>query len=229
MIRVIKKFVLKDFLLEFKDIKSLVQLNQLHSGYLPWSGASIRPTALVFLLNDIIINDRKTIAECGTGLSTIYIASLFKQLEIKGNQIYSVDHDAAWIKIMERELKKNKLDEYVHLIHAPLCRSDITYKNNLEWYDTSLLDRNIPENNIDLLFVDGPPAKEKGQEWSRYPALPYFYDRLSHNFSVIVDDADRKEEALIINKWQQKFPITFAQCILKGNIFIGGNYSSYTI
>lgn len=229
MFRSIKNLLQKDIILEFKDIKSLIQLNQLHQSYLPWSGASIRPTALVYLLNDIIINEKNTIAECGSGLSTIYIASLFKQLGIKDKHIYSIDHDAGWLKIIESELKKHKLDEYAHLVHAPLCASDITYKSDLEWYDTAILDRDMPENSIDLLFVDGPPAKIKGQEWARYPALPYFWDRLSDNFSIVVDDADRKGETLIIKKWQQQFQLDFEQCILKGNIYIGGKNNAYTI
>lgn len=229
MLRALKKLVLKDIILEFKDIKSMLQLNQLHQGYLPWSGASVRPTALVYLLNDIIINDRNTIAECGSGLSTMYIASLFKQLGIREKKIYSIDHDAGWLKIIERELKKYQLDEYVHLIHAPLSSTDISYKRDLEWYDTAILDRNMPENSIDLLFVDGPPAKKKGYEWSRYPALPYFKDRLSDDFAVIVDDADRKGEAFIVKKWQEKFKLEFDQCILKGNIYIGGKNNAYTI
>lgn len=65
------------------------------------------------------------------------------------------------------------------------------------WYDTDLLQ---DLSDIDLLFVDGPRGSE------RYPALPFFADRLSPKGVVLVDDANRKDDRAYIDRWQNEFP-----------------------
>lgn len=229
MFTAIKDFVLKDIVLEVKNLRSINHLNQLHDSYLPWSGASIQPTALVFLLNDIMINNRKIMVECGAGISTIYVAALMKQLGDKSRKLYSIDHDKNWLSILEKELESQSLKNQVKLIHAPLKHSSYCLNEDYTWYDTEVLDEVAPKKDIDLLFIDGPPANKKGIEKSRYPALPYFRDKLSENFLVILDDATRKGEAFIANKWSTENNLSFKKSILEGNIFIGRKGSSYNV
>jgi predicted O-methyltransferase YrrM len=229
MFSTIKNFILKDIILAVKDIRSMSHLNQLYNQYLPWTGATVRPTAMRYILNDIMINDRDIIVECGAGLSSVYIASLLKQLENKDKKLYSIDHDENWLSILQRELDQNSLSEYATLIHAPLtpCREYIN--DQLEWYDTSRIQELLPDSRVDLLFVDGPPANKKGLELSRYPALPCLKNKLSDNFLVILDDADRKGEETIASKWGEEFGIHFRRSILSGNIYIGVKGDSYNV
>lgn len=229
MISSIKNFVLKEIVLTVIDIQSLIHLKQLHNQYLPWTGYSIRPTAMRYILNDIIFNDRNIIVECGAGVSTIYVASLLKQLGNKEKKLYSIDHDKNWLTILQRDLDKNSLSEYVTLIHAPLEHSEYCLNDNLLWYSKSNIESALDDNKIDLLFVDGPPANNKGLELSRYPAYPCFKDRLSDKSLVILDDATRKGEETIAKKWSEISGLTFTRSILSGNIYTGLSGDSYNV
>jgi predicted O-methyltransferase YrrM len=229
MFTAIKDFVLKDIVLEFKDMKCLHNLSNLHSSYLPWSGASIRPTALVYILNEIMINGRKVIVECGAGISTIYIASLLKQIGEEDRVLYSIDHDENWLSIIRRELEKKNLTGYVKQIHAPLTASEYCMDETLTWYDPEVIRSVIGNTQIDLLFVDGPPANKKGFAEARYPAGPFFRDNLSENATLLLDDADRKGEARIAKKWAAELDRTFKKSILSGNLYISKQGFSYNV
>lgn len=229
MFTTIKNFILKDIVLPINDIRSMNHLNQLYDGYLPWTGASIRPTAMRYILNDIMINDRNIIVECGAGISTIYIASLLKQIGDPKKKIYTIDHDENWLSILQRELDQHSLSEYATLIHASLTNSDACLNKKAKWYDTIKIEEHIPESVIDLLFVDGPPANKKGLELSRYPALPYFKNKLSDHSLIVLDDADRKGEEQIALRWAKEENLKFKRSILSGNIYIGLKGDSYNV
>jgi predicted O-methyltransferase YrrM len=227
MVNLLKKFVLRDLVLEIKDIRSLELLKNVHSEFIPWTGASIHPTALLYVLNDITIHRRKNIVECGSGISTIYVAGLIKGLnaDIK---FQSIDHDENWLSILSEHLQKNDLQEHVDLIHAPLAYCQHCVDKSYQWYDPQVLDQKVTSEPIDLLFVDGPPAKSRKCDYSRYPALAYFRSNLAEKHTVILDDACRKGEMETASKWEKEFGLKFKQEILKGDILIsetGGQYN----
>lgn len=229
MFRNIQNFVLKDILLEVKNIRSLQLLKNVFPGYLPWTGASIHPTALVYLLNDITIHQRKHIVECGSGISTVYICSLIKQmgLDITFN---SIDHDQNWLSILQNILKTNQLEEYVTLTHAPLRPCSECLHKEGDWYDVNKLQFLLKDSPpIDLLFIDGPPAKALNQKHSRYPAVPIFYSNIDSNYSIILDDISRKGERDIVQEWERKYNLNFKNDILSGNISIAQSGNSYNV
>lgn len=229
MFRIIQNFLLKDIALEIRNIRSIQLLKNIFPGYLPWTGVSIHPTALVYLLNDITIHQRKHIVECGSGISTVYIGSLIKQmgLDITFN---SIDHDENWVTILQQILVSNQLDEYVNLIHAPLKPCSECYQKGEEWYDLNKLQFLLNDSPpIDLLFIDGPPAKLSHLEHSRYPAVPVFYPNMANNYSIILDDISRKGEREIVKKWEKKFDLKFERKILSGNISIAQSGNLYNV
>ena len=228
MFNSVKKFILKDIVLEIKDIRSLQHLRTVHSEYVPWTGASIHPTALLYLLNDITIHKRKHVVECGSGISTIYISSLIKQLS-QNITFHSIDHDENWLSVVQNNLKKHNLENFVDLIHAPLIGQNNDFIREGTWYDTSVLNKRINGNKIDLLFIDGPPANKNNHSYARYPAVPYFKPKLSDHFAIILDDACRKGEQLIAEKWKQEYGLSFTECILKGNISIASRGNRYNV
>jgi hypothetical protein len=57
---------------------------------------------------------------------------------------------------------------------------------------------------IDLLVVDGPPAPIAAD--IRYPSLPYFWNRLNAGGYVLLDDANREAERILIERWRATFP-----------------------
>ncbi|MEX2600737.1 MAG: class I SAM-dependent methyltransferase [Balneolaceae bacterium] len=176
-----------------------------------------------------MINDRDTIVECGAGISSIYIGALLNQIGNDKKKLYTIDHDENWLSILQRELDQNSLSEYVTLIHAPLKHCKECAASNLKWYDTTVIQEQIFDVNIDLLFVDGPVANKKELELARYPALPVLKDKLSDEFLVLLHDAHRKGETRIASKWSDELGIKFRKSILNGDIYIGLKGSSYNV
>ena len=113
------------------DTIAIQKLVTLSDGYIPWTASSIRPSAIVKILNDITINERKNIIEFGSGVSTVFIA---KTIRNSGGHLYTVDHDGSWIKVVKKMLKKENLGDVVSFIHAPMNAS-IFSLNKSDWYD----------------------------------------------------------------------------------------------
>jgi len=55
-----------------------------------------------------------------------------------------------------------------------------------------------------MLIVDGPPVKTASS--ARYPALPFFMERLAEDAIVIMDDGSRNDEKIICQDWLKMFP-----------------------
>lgn len=193
-----------DEIYAFNLLSSLFQ-----DGYhLPITTSSLSVHSLALIINDIVINKRQTIIEFGSGISTIIIARLLKRNELN-TQILSVEEDKNWIEQICMILQKENLIEYVNLIHAPLTNSNLVMERN-KWYSLEILKESIPTNKIfDLIIVDGPSAWCPEIELSRYPALPFIFNNLSENFSIYLDDANRKGEQKILYLWQEKYNIYF--------------------
>lgn len=229
MIQAIKRFILKDLLLEVKDIRSLNYLRMVHNGYIPWSGASIHPTALTYILNDIIIHKRKHYLECGSGVSTIYIAAIAKLFN-PNLIIHSIDHDLNWINLLKKHLELYGLSEFVHFIHAPLNDTDLAYEQSLKWYDMDIITKELSDQPpIDLLFVDGPVANKKHLKHSRYPAVPFFFDRLDDTYKIVIDDGSRNGEIDIMKRWNKDLGLNFKLEIMNGDISIASKGNEYNV
>src|SRR3954471_15653391 len=100
-VRRISNRVLLDAIRDRKDMLAMQALAPLSCNYLPWSQASMRPSGLIAVLNDIVINNRTSIVECGGGVSTFYIARLLKR---RGGHIFSIENDDAWAKLLQKSL-----------------------------------------------------------------------------------------------------------------------------
>jgi len=216
------------------DILAMEYLGPIFTKYLPWTSSALRPSAMVVILNDIVIHQRETIVEFGAGISTFFIA---QTLVDQPGHLFSVEHDMAWLDIVSSELKKRGLQDKVTLIHAPLVESP--YKQQQEgmqrehmeylWYDTEILSAALPSSNIDLIIVDGPPAYRKEERHARYPALPFIKERLSTEFAVVLDDVNRKGEQNILSHWQEELDINFSHLKTHGNIALAQYGTTYTI
>src|SRR5438093_6942309 len=95
--RVLNKYLL-DGVRDRRDAMALEVLAPLSLSYLPWSQAAMRPSGLVAVLNDIVINGRVRIVECGSGISTFYIARLLRELRSlrRAGRIHTIEHDEPW-------------------------------------------------------------------------------------------------------------------------------------
>ncbi len=189
------------FVLEYqKDILATHYLAPLSTVYLPWTGYSMRPSGLVQVLSEVWVKRCQVIVECGSGISTFYIARLLKS---RGGHLYSIENNSQWLDLVKNGLAQEGLGDLVTFIDAPLQPTALAL-DNLLWYDSEAIASALPSSQkIDLLLVDGPPAYELNIQYSRYPAVPYFLPQLSPECTIVLDDATRPGEQRILQKWEE--------------------------
>lgn len=155
------------------------------------------PDFAAVVVGQIESNKPKRILEMGSGASTIISAYTLERLG--DGHVYSLDHDTKYAQETTKSIEKHGLTKYATVIPAPLT----THQVNGEaatWYDTS----NLPDEPIDMVVVDGPPAT--GAPYARHPALPILHSHLSPNAVVILDDSIRESERWTVDSWLKQFP-----------------------
>jgi predicted O-methyltransferase YrrM len=155
---------------------------------------SLRPEALR-RVEALVGEGRTQVVECGSGLSTVTIARAVRALD--AGHVHALEHSPTWAATTRQALADEDLTAFATVIDAPLRDG---------WYDPAALDH-MPEEGIDLLLVDGPPAGEPDTERSRYAALPALAGRLAPNAAILLDDADRPGERWALERWLAEFPI----------------------
>lgn len=214
--------LVKDILRNQHDIIALQQLVPLATSYVPWSVFSLRPSAVVIILNEIMANKCHTIVECGAGISTLFIARLLKQI---GGQLITLEHDTEWADRVQEMLERDGLTDFVTIITTQLVHTDFAIDQS-PWYDLRAVESAIGDFKIDLLIVDGPPAYDKNTKYARYPAVPVFRPYFAEEFTVIMDDIDREGEDEIVSRWSQILKIPFSRMVMNG-IAIGSSKEGF--
>ncbi|MFG1919002.1 class I SAM-dependent methyltransferase [Micromonospora sp. NPDC048898] len=209
------------------DLLALQVLAPLSSSYLPWNVAAMRPSGVVAVLNEVVINRRRHIVELGSGISSVYLGRLARQ---RGGQVWTVEHDEQWADTIEQQLADESLDDVVTVVRAPLAPTASAWPHEENaWYETDAIRRGIADQPIDLLIIDGPPASDVARQHSRYPAIPFFASLLADDYAIILDDIDRPGEQEIMKRWEQDLDISFERQILAGGIGIGRSRPSFTV
>ena len=154
------------------------------------------PPTILFIIDQILGDDGVvSILECGSGASTVWAASAFR---VRGRgHVYTLDHDAVFAEKTRNDLRTHGLSQYATVIDAPLVKVTVPGRGPMLWYDLS----GLPDEaqDIDLLFVDGPPRPTG--VWARYPALHLLRSRLRDGARVILDDTNRRDEREIHQSW----------------------------
>lgn len=204
---IVRKYINKVFVPTRADMFALQRLATLKLDFLPTSIESMRPAAVNLILNDIILNRRKTVLEFGSGVSTLYIAALIRH--VGEGKLISFEHDKEWMKIVEAILSQNGLSEFVSLEYAPLVMDHPwVSKSKTSWYEAESVRKALSRVIVDLLVVDGPPAGNKlngKNQLSRFPALPAVEPHMSSPCAVILDDFNRLGEQKIVKSWVEDF------------------------
>ncbi len=189
---------------QFNDLSALEYMAPLIKSYLPWSGASMSPVGIRLILNDILINKRRTIVECGAGVSTVMIANL---LCGKDANFICIENNFSWMNIVQEILVSQSMDN-VTFIHAPLVCNRYSLAGSY-WYDVECIKSELC-SPVDLLLVDGPNAGAGKQASARYPVGPELFPCLNPTASnVILHDCDRPAERRIIGLWESQFDLSF--------------------
>jgi predicted O-methyltransferase YrrM len=204
---------------DIDDVFALRALQSLGGRFLPWSGWAMRPSGLLAVLNEIVLGPRERILECGSGISTRYIARLLAE---RGGRVVSLEHDPNWAGFVERELESEGLGDRARIVLAPLEAHRVALEG-MPWYRETVVREAVEAlgGPIDLLLVDGPPAGRPEIEQSRYPALPVLAESLAPGAVVILDDASRPGERRVLERWGEESGIDFQVRADLGWIAIG--------
>jgi hypothetical protein len=208
-----------------RQLEAFLNLQQLLQGgdsIAAMHGWPISPDIGLFLAERLREHHYDLIIEFGSGTSTVLFAQLVDLLSKRTTaypdkpsdvgepvqfvtEIVSFEHDHVYHAKTLQMLKSRGIDQHVHLVHAPLvdwCDGDQTYL----YYDcqnklTELAQRHANRKLRILLLVDGPPGATCPN--ARYPAVPFVFTTLwRHRIDLVLDDANRPEEKLVINMWR---------------------------
>jgi len=132
------------------------------------------------------ISTKGVILECGTGLTTILLGLICEKTQAT---LYSLENNYDWSAHVKKYLNRLKLNQ-VHVQLAPIKKF-----GEFDWYN---FDETAMPSEIDLVVCDGPPASTVG---GRYGLMPLLGDRIAIGGIILVDDVNREDERLAIDKW----------------------------
>lgn len=182
-----------------------VQISKLfpEPNFIPFTAWSISPSVILHILNDIVLNKRQNIIEFGAGASTLYIAQLIKTMKLQ-TKLYSVESSQEWLCKMQYDISRFGLGDIVTFIYAPMTAvpEKLCLGEQKLWYDSEKLAGALPSGQeFDFIIVDGPFGG--ATPFARYSAIPFIKNRLSNEFSIFLDDSQRKDEQEISKVWSQ--------------------------
>jgi hypothetical protein len=148
----------------------------------------------------------------------------------RGGQLWTVEHDGRWADLMKQDLARDRLDDLVTVVDAPLTPTSLGWPGEqASWYEPAKLTELANGQPIDLLVVDGPPAHQAGREHARYPAASLFAPMFADDYAIILDDIDRPGEQEIMERWERDLGITFERRLHDGRIGIGRPGRAYAV
>ena len=171
-----------------------------HSHPMPELGGwAATPSTILWMLDHVMSAPVRTIVECGSGTSTIWLATA---LERRGGDglVVALESSDQYAEQTRAQLGRLGLGHRATVLHAPLVDTALPDRSSQPWYDVSALA--LPAA-IDLLFVDGPRGNIAAQ--SRYPAFPVLADLLAPEAVVILDDTGRPAEDATLERWRSEF------------------------
>lgn len=158
-------------------------------------GWAATPSTMLWMLDRVMSTPVRTVVECGSGTSTVWIATALKGRGGDGC-VVALESSDHYADLTRAELERLGLSDFATVVHAPLVDTPVPDGVTQPWFDVSGL---VLPGPIDLLFVDGPPGNVARQ--ARYPAFPVLADRLAPGAAVILDDTGRPAEDAIVERW----------------------------
>lgn len=127
------------------------------------------------------------ILECGSGLSTILLGI------VAPGRVTTLEHLPKWQERVQQAAKLHSIG--INVLAAPL----VDY-GGFAWYSLS----ESLAKNYELVICDGPPSDTPG---GRYGLLPVARRLLAKNGVILMDDVERHDERVIIERWKSEFGI----------------------
>ncbi|MBB4930735.1 putative O-methyltransferase YrrM [Lipingzhangella halophila] len=167
-------------------------------------GWAASPDVLRLVVDAIRARHPKLVVECGSGASSVWLGYALRRAG--GGRLVALEHDERYADLTRRMLADHDLDDIVEIRHAPLrdwvpTDPDAPNPSGQPWYDLAAV---CDLNDIDLLFVDGPPHFTATE--ARYPAGPALLPRCSASAVVVLDDTSRHDEQALSGRWLAATP-----------------------
>lgn len=183
---------------ELEALVNIYSVLEIKKPFPAFGGYVITAGMAKVLLNLFFKHQPKIIVELGSGVSTVILAYAVKR--VGQGKIVSFDHEEAFAQKTRDLLQEHGLEKFAEVHHAPLKQQKIA-SDDWCWYS---IPAHVTLDHIDLLIADGPPAQT--QRLARYPAFPYFREKLSPQAVVLLDDTHRSEELSIAKRWEKENP-----------------------
>ena len=195
----------------FLQIESLLSIyNSLPNlKYLPatrgWAGS---PDFLNKIIEVILKHKPRFVLEASSGVSSIVIGLALKKNNY--GKSLSFEHDISYSKVTQKNINVNEIEDISTVMDCPI-NDYLIEGETWKWYETEGL---TFTDKIDLLIIDGPPRTT--QNLARYPAIPILHKHFSDNIIILLDDAKRPDEIVILEKWivflkKHNYHVTFTQ------------------
>lgn len=158
----------------------------------------------------LVDEGRENIVELGSGHSTLLIA---RRLEAIGRgRLVAFDHLAEFAARTRGWIEAEGLAHRATVVHAPIEDRQVEGERR-PWYSAPAMDPALPDT-IDLLIVDGPPAKlHRDIRWASVPALQ---ERLAPGAAILMDDGDRPPERRAAFDWRRRLKGSWLQYLPGG-------------
>lgn len=191
---------------QIRETEGLLQLfARVESGEpMPPSGDwALNPQGLLSLYTLVERHRPRVVVELGSGSSTVWLGHA---LAATGGgdsapRLISLEHDEYYARESRAAVRLHGNSvAHTEVRMAPLT-SVLLGGEEFQWYDPNALS---DVDAIDLLIVDGPPGNTGPQ--ARYPAVPMLWKKLADRALVVLEDANRRDEAKIAQRWIEEVP-----------------------
>lgn len=149
------------------------------------------PDLLLTLLHHASSRTPKVVVDLGSGMSTLVLAK-----SAPSATVISIDNSAEYAEKTRAMLSNHRISN-VDLRIAPLT----PHSSGVDWYDLEQL-KGI--NEIDILFIDGPPGSKNPE--ARHPAINELLSKLSADAIIVIDDVGRDGERAMAEKFAAALP-----------------------
>jgi hypothetical protein len=139
------------------------------------------------------VEARGPILEIGSGLTTLILGALTAR---RGLPVWTLEHHPHYFRQTQESIKTHNLPN-LHLTFAPLRDY-----GEFCWYDAPL--DTLPRD-FSLVIADGPPGDVKG---GRFGLLPVLRSHFASEVIVLLDDAEREQEKVVLRRWECEFGLT---------------------
>ncbi len=165
----------------------------------PAGGWAASPDLLLFCVDTLLADRPTTVVECGSGVSTLYLALAAEQHGL-ATKVVALEHDERFAEATRALLERHGVSGRAEVRFAPLEPSSVP-GHETPWYAESALEG---LEDIGMLIVDGPPTATGPQ--ARYPAVPLLKSRLAARCVIVMDDLIRESDHETADAWSELLP-----------------------